>query len=235
MFCLISVEKTKGSVASFREDQDFPITIQLKDKYIKTCINEQLTQQKSFIVQKCESERRGYDWDFKASLKLENCKDKKDVLSELNAEKYGHCDLVETLKSSQGCGLATSLMELCFKDDDVGGVNLEEDKNFKNKVLESRREMAILNCEHIVFLTCAPIQPTPKGSCSAYLTAAINTGHAMMFSYPSLKGQMDIMDVEKTARPQLKMDADAFVQNHGDEWYFCRCKPDRIKECHEMS
>ena len=211
------------------------MTLPLKNKYMQTCLNEQLKLQKSFIVEKCESERSGYDWDFKASLKQQSCKDNKDIISELNAENNGKCDLVETSKTSQGCGLATSLMELCFTDDDVGGVNLEEDKNFKRKDLEKRREMAILNCEHIVYLTCAPIFPTPTGSCSAYLTAAINTEHKMMFSYQNLKGAMDIMNVEETAKPELKQHPDAFVQLHGEKWYFCRCKPERIKECLEMS
>ena len=48
--------------------------------------------------------------------------------------------------------IATSLMELCFTDDDVGGVNLEEDKNFKRKDLLILKEqyLVIINEEDLL-------------------------------------------------------------------------------------
>ena len=209
--------------------------VALKEQYQNNCKDEKLRTKKEFYVEKCASKRSGYDWDFKAFLYKGSCGDERHILSELNAERGGQCNLVETSVAYGGCGLATSLMEICFTDVDVGGVDPETDAIFEYNKLEKWREMANKYCEHIVYLECDPIEPTPTGACSAYLRAAINTKHLMMFTYPNLNGLMDVMNVADVARALFKSNPDLFLQAHGAEWYFCKCKKESLFECHNMS
>ena len=207
----------------------------MPDRYYETCASEELKKAKVYYVQKCKIEHNPFDWAFRAYLKKGICGRKK-FLSELNAKDGGYCYATINLspKPVQGCGLATKMMELCFSDTGVGSLDPAKDYNFKLKGLEKWRDMAILNCEHIVFTTCNPAKPTPTAGCAAYMTAAINTGHTIMFSFPTGKGEMDVMNVADEAKPQLKKDADTFVSNHGNQWSFCRCKDDRVNECNAM-
>ena len=210
------------------------MTVRLKDGSRKTCQNKQLKETGFYIVKKLKSKHSGYDWDFQAVM-FEQCVEGSCVLSTLNAIKGGYCDTVETSKTSEGCGLATQLMEFCFTDKDVGSVNPAKDIILKQKKFSKWRQMATQNCDNIVFLTCAPLKPTPKGACSAYLSAAINTEHSMMFTSENSKGMIDVLNVEHEAKPEFKNSPDGFLLSHGDGWHFCRCKPERLTECTEMA
>ena len=210
----------------------------MQDRYYETCASEELKEQKVYYVQKCKVEHHTYDWVFRAYFKKGICGRKK-FLSELNAIDGGLCVATINLspKAVQGCGLATKMMELCYSDIGIGSLNPAKDYNFKLKGLEKWRDMAILNCEHIVFTNCNPAKPTPIAGCAAYMTAALNTGHRMMFTFPTgkdPKGEMDVINVEDEGKPQLKKNAESFVSDHGNQWYFCRCKDDRISECEAM-
>ena len=207
----------------------------MPDRYQATCASKDLKKLKVYYVQKCKTED-GYDWAFRAYLKKGTICGRKKFISELNAKDGGFCRATINLspKAVQGCGLATKMMELCYSDIGIGSVDPTKDYNFKLKGLEKWRDMAILNCEHIVSTNCNPAEPTPKAGCAAYMTAALNTGHRMMFTFPTGKLGMDVINVESEGKPQLKQDADNFVLTHGNQWYFCRCKNDRIKECEAM-
>ena len=169
------------------------------------------------------------DWKFQAILKKGICC--KKVLSTLDAGIGGECNSVSTDPGSTQCGLATALMEFCFTDPDIGEVNPEKDQFFKQDTAKHYRDLAILNCDHIVYLVCAAV---PRSACSGYLTAAINTGHTMMFTYfHGLEGSWDILKIA-TAKIMLKGNLHNFIQDHGDRWFFCKCKSDRITQCENM-
>ena len=33
----------------------------------------------------------------------------------------------------------------------------------------------------------------------------------------------------------MKTDSDKFISDYGKEWFFCKCKVDRVKECESMT
>ena len=222
-------EMIYSKIGLYRKDRSYPETVPLKNRYTGTCLNEKLKAEKSFTVNMVV-DNTGYDWKFTAVLG-------KDTLSELYAEVGGICNLVETEKHSEGCGLATELMEYCFTEDKVRGVNMKnnagETEIFEKH--EKRRKMAIKNCEHIVYLKCSPTPPTTEISCSGYLTAAINTEHTMMFVHDVKDDRiMYVMNVANI-QPEFKKNADGWIQTYGRDWLFCQCKTERMSECQEMS
>ena len=137
-------------------------------------------------------------------------------------------------------------MEICFEDEEVGGLDtgnnglldiisgygLEGDEL---KPFKSYEEKAHLNCEKVVYLVCAPDDRLPYGICSAYLNAAINTKYDVLFSavIQHSKQNMKIMDLIG-AKNEFKNNANKFIENHGNWWFFCNCKSNKKKECIEM-
>ena len=163
-----------------------------------------------------------YDWKFAACLFDDHNKEcKTNALCELHAEKHGKCNQVKTLsRECERCGLATSLMIFCFTDDDVGSVDLDKDFTFLKKDLKLWYDAAKEDCEHIVYLHCVPDPGTDPVSCSAYLTAAVDSGHQLMFTYGDNKRTMDILNVAD-CKDEFKEDPRGFLATHGAEWYFC--------------
>ena len=120
-------------------------------------------------------------------------------------------------------------MEFCFTDKDVGSLSNQVigDIPYPNHIANL--------CEHVIYLVCAPKRPkTPTAACSAYLSAAVNTKHQIMFTSKNNKDGMDVMNVENDAKPEFKRNADTFITNHGASWYFCRCKPEILAECESL-
>ena len=140
-------------------------------------------------------------------------------MSILKANIGGICDQVDTEEELRGCGLATILMECCFTDDMVGGVNVHNNEKFE-MTLGKNREMATQTCKHIVFLRCLP-NLDKYAACSAYFTAAINTKHSLMLILDDTN--MDVMNVAE-AQTEFKKDATGWIQDYGYEWFFCQCK-----------
>ena len=126
-------------------------------------------------------------------------------------------------------------MEFCFTDEDVGTLSSRaiEEITYPNKIASV--------CAHVIYLVCAPVKkppPTPTQACSAYLTAAINTEHQIMFTSPRMftsKAKMDVLNVKKDAKPEFGRNADTFIRTHGANWYFCRCKPEIMEECESLA
>ena len=149
-----------------------------------------------------------------------------EPLSELNADSGGYCNNVRTSDASQQCGLATTLMEFCFTDENVGSLSSQTIGN-----IEYPNKIAHL-CEHVIYLVCAPDRPyTPTVACSAYLSAAVNADHKVMFTSVNNKGGMNVMNVEKVAKPEFRRNPDSFISKHGASWYFCRCKSETNERC----
>ena len=205
--------KTLSSFGLFRRATSYPVTVKLKKRAMKRCKNEILKAKKSFTV---ERQVEGNFVDFTALL--DNVK-----LSELTAESGGICNSVATNDDSTECGLATTLMEYCFTDDEVGGIDLQKDPRFNQHPLQEYRQMAENTCKHIVYLTCAAF---PLIACSAYFTAAINTKHTLMFTTFNAQDENLVANVFNVAeiQPEFKFDAEGWVNTNGRHWYFCKCK-----------
>jgi hypothetical protein len=221
-------EKKSSNIGLFRKDSSYPETVPLKPEVMERCKNEKLISKKSFTVDRVDVKKKHgpknrFDWEFTAALDT-------DVLSTLIAKNGGICNMVNTDEDSQGCGLATTLMQFCFTDDNVGGVDIQNNKVFNNEYLKQRREMAIDYCEHTVFLECLAHN---VDTCSAYFTAAINTKHTIMFVQDDTLKHMYVLNVEKT-RAEFKKGAKRWIDNHGDAWFFCQCKTEREAECGEL-
>ena len=232
---LAELVKDNFNSPSSRSNVEYPIKVIMADRYQATCASQDLKNKKQYFVEKCKSTDSRYDFDFGAYIKKGFCGRKKG-LSILRAERGGFCWATPDLSPPpvQGCGLATALMEICFEDKDVGSIDPLEDYNFKLKGLEKWQQMALLNCENIKYTSCNPAPPTPTVGCAAYMSAAINTGHKMMFTFPNENAEMSVLNIENEARPRFKEDADTFEEEHGNFWYFCRCKEDRKTECENM-
>ena len=164
-----------------------------------------------------------YDWEFEAILEDTG-------LSKLQGNVNGVCNQVDTKPGSLQCGLATSLMQFCFKDPDIGTVNPTTHYLLKKPEAEKFRDLAIENCEHIIFLICSPVKK-PYAACSGYLTAALNTGHTMMFTY--YYGDWDVVTTS-SAKHKFKSNAHKFITGYGDTWFFCRCKTNKVTQCEGM-
>ena len=214
-------KNTSANISLFRQARRYPEIVELKEKVMGRCKNEKLKAKKSFTVNRVKTEpQSSFNWEFTAVLE-------DVVLSKLRAINGGICNHVVTCGHSEGCGLATTLMEYCFTDDNVGGIDVQNNENFKKEHLKKWRKMAEQKCEHIVYLQCAA---NPVNACSAYFTAAINTEHTLMFSITKLGiftadnlQQMGLFNVAK-AQLEFKEDARGWIENNGSSWYFCKCK-----------
>ena len=214
------------------------------DRFRDTCVNKMLVKKGSYTIQKLPSRGIGIgigisDWEFEAILTKKGICYKEDiVLSYLKADMGGVCNEVKTFPESYRCGLATALMEFCFTDPDIGTLNPATSGYFQKSNADDSRMLAISNCDHIVYLMCSPLQTIPYTACSAYLTAALNTDHTMMFTYNranknSNKNNWDVLKVT-TAKLMLKSNADDFIDDYGDEWFFCKCKSEKVTQCEQM-
>ena len=143
----------------FGKGQRIWIKVSLKDKYQRSCKNEILKKKKEFYVRKSASTKNGYDWDFNVFLDNDGCGKDDNILSELNAVEPGRCNLVETFDTvSRGCGLATSLLEICFEDENVGTIDPETDLLFQDKqYFGDFDDFALLVC--FLYITLTFIHP----------------------------------------------------------------------------
>ena len=215
--------------------------VKLNSRFKDSCDNTKLKEKGKFSVAKCKHKKD--EWIFRAiphKGTIGKMCDKisgkeEDVLSRLVAQVGGECNDVETFEGSFHCGLATALMEICFMDPDIGTVIPEKNYYLKKDDAEEARNLAAANCDHVVFLTCNPRAPATNAACSAYMTAALNTGHTMMFTcLTSMRGNTwDVLGIDNAKR-KIKSNANNFIDEYGNVWYFCICKSEKVKECEEM-
>ena len=225
--CITALSNVPEVVKGFKEDWTpityrYPVKVELKDRYKKSpdCTNERLKEIGNFIVNR-EKASGMFEWKFTACLfDKENKGCEKTALCSLYSEKDGKCNQVDTIPECERCGMATSLMTFCFTDKDVGSVDPDKDFNFQQKNLKLWYDAAKEECDHIVYTHCSPKPGTDLLSCSAYLTAAVNAGLQLMFTYGNNKKTMDILNVADS-KEDFKKDPKEFLATHGDEWYFC--------------
>jgi hypothetical protein len=211
------------------EKGPYDIEEKLNDRFRDSCKNTKLLEKGAFTVTKFKPDTNR--WVFQAIVE-------KKVLSRFIAEEDGECNDVRTFEGSYHCGLATALMEFCFTDPDVGTMDPNDNVYFKSNSAEHSRNLAIENCDHIVYLVCGPSLPATHGSCSAYMTAAMNTGHTMMFTYhpyvtATEKPKWEVLKIA-TAKHKIKSNAVNFVEEYGSQWFFCECKAKKsnnVKKC----
>ena len=108
----------------------YPVIETFRAGKVKTCENDKLKLKKSYKVDRIEVEKSPPKYRFRATLDEEE-------ISSLNGEKGGICDLVSTEKRSRGCGLATTLMEHCFTDENVGSLDIQKTRTSKESPLKN--------------------------------------------------------------------------------------------------
>lgn len=137
----------------------------------------------------------------------------------------GNCHTVNTKPKSRRCGLATTLMLYCLKDEDVtrnGGIDLNANVDFQN--YQAERELADHRCVTIVYLQCQPEPPTPNSACCAFLDTASIAGYDFLFTVvrvPAPTPGMGHMTLEDAIK-NCEDNADGFIRSHGFDWYVCK-------------
>ena len=200
-----------------------------------TCENEQLKQQEKYFIEKfaIKDGTSIIYYSFKAVLNEGD----QNKLSELKAEHGGICNNVKTEKGSENCGLATAIMVSCFEDKDITEIgDFDFDKQFESH--PQYQKEAEENCAKMVMVACRPDPSTTTTieACIAYLNAAFKASYEMMFMIKDVTTS-ESMDVKKVtaARRDFKRDQKVFVEQHGVDWLFCKCKKEKITKCLDMN
>ena len=168
-------------------------------------------------------------------------------ISHLNAEtrNSGHCNDVETKPRSRRCGLAKYLMWICFQDAEIlgkqkRGVNPLTNEQWKD---ERQKQNADKYCEQITYVYCMPDEDEdeniiPYIACVAYMRGAIKADFHVLFVYEEQGDDeeqvpLDIFNLKKVEAKfgKNKENAEKFVEDHGHEWFFCKCKEKYMKIC----
>ena len=155
-----------------------------------------------------------------------------DDLAYNTARAPGICNDVNTRDNSQRCGLATQLMYLCYIDPDItrgGGFDASNDPNcFENG--GDRQQQADTNCEILIFVLNSS---DPLDAATGYLSAALQADFPMMFTFSAYDAYGEILNVEQ-AKQEYGPNPLLFNEQHGEFWYFCKCRDARRQECLQM-
>ena len=186
-----------------------------------------------FYVKKISLSSR---YKFTASIKP----DDKEIISSLIGKPGGNCDQIATPKKYQGCGLAKYLMATCFQDnsilgEDESGVDIKTDVGWA-EYSETLKD-AMRYCKSIIYLRCAPHgKPKPPSRvCIAYLRAGSLANYHILFSQKLFTPSLTPFDLGEYLEAEFSQDHDAFIQDYGFRWYFCKCKDDTEETCMAMA
>ena len=152
------------------------------------------------------------------------------AIGNLYSIKKGHCNDVAVLPKYRGCGLAKYLMQACFEEDAT--------ENFAtNQIARRGREFNEL-CEKVKFLECAPTNPNNKIACSGYMSGAILAGFQIIGTTHKNSFNVYAFHIDH-ARRMMKgevygMNAQTFIDQYGEIWYFCKCRQAKLQECQEI-
>lgn len=206
-------------------------SIPIQDRYKESCQNKALVAKGAFTMRKSKPQGTSEQWTFESIL----TRDENEILSTLWAKEGGVCNDVRTEKGSWSCGLATALLGICFTDPDIGTFipSKSVDSDFGRPIEKKYQEAMEKNCERISYLECAPFNSATYASCSGYLTAALNALNSMMFTFHEIKN-WNVLSIAN-AKVRMKSDPTQFIADFGPEWFFCKCKADRDKECESMT
>ena len=141
----------------------------------------------------------------------------------------GACDDLETNEDSRKCGIARALLIICLQDKEVtmdGGANL----GFKP---------AQEHCSAIVGITCKPEMYDDYGNrivsiCKSYIDAAEKATYQMLIVENQDHTEYSVLKTKKALK-EFKSDPDKFINERGDEWFFCKCKKGNTKACTAMT
>ena len=205
--------------------------IPIQDRFKETCQNEALIIKGSYTMKKSRIPGKSGQWMFEAIYGTTN-----EILSTLKAKEGGNCNDENTEYGSWYCGLGPLLLEICFDDPDIGTFIPDKsvDSEFGMPIDKPCKHLMEINCQHIAYLECVPYIKNYNDACGGYLTAALNTLHTMMFTKRVGIKELKIIRIAD-AKIKIKNDPDKFVGDFGKEWFFCKCKSDRIKECESMT
>ena len=187
------------------------------------CKSHELKQVKSFYVFKYDKTstctEQDYDISFIAVLQRGGVNIR---MSKMNTN-FGSCNNVKTESDFTGRGLATIMMKVCFKDQDIirNGSFREKlilKENIHHFAAAGEIEMT-KQCEYIIY-----VQNTaePKEAAIGYLKAAYGSGIKWMYARNRkcirlLETQVAIREYGTTEETIVK-----FKQDWGFDWYFCK-------------
>ena len=202
----------------------YPKKVQFDASKETSCLNTQLANQGYFWVERTPSTADPKkEYVFTARLQEGMGED----LSTLVAKKGGICNDVRTDPDSRQCGLAKSLMETCYTDDIItkNGGYLRSDAWAWGDV--SLAKEVHKKCKTLIFVNCRPypLNKTPNKVCKGYIDAARDTQFELMYTqyFNGIAFEYKIMKVTD-ALAIFDKDADDFIKNKGNEWFFCMCK-----------
>ena len=226
--------------------KDYPFSQILDKDGIKNCKNSYLkgSDNPRVLIDRIGS---GPKYEFVA-LGEEEGADKGRELSKLKAQKGGICNDVTTQPGSYGCGLAKYLMKACYEDDEILGKakkgydvftdELDKWEDEPNEADESANRL----CQTITYTHCAPEidsagTKTPERACVSYMRGAIAADFDLIFIYKGPMGAMDVLNLIEAEKDFRRDEGSAkeFIKKHGPEWFFCKCKDGRKKECMDMT
>lgn len=195
---------------------------ELLKKSAKTCENKEIKNKKppSYHINKSKSPIK-----WVAVLEPQS----KSPLAYLNA-KRGHCNDIQTHAGSRRCGIGKALLLTCLKDEDIvndGGLNPLTDDAWEDEKLKSTtRDM----CSAIVLIRCQPYHHTPEIACKMYMEAALESGYGIVFVEKDGDDKYKIFRVEN-AKPIFERNPESFLEENGENWFFCKCKPNKRQDC----
>ena len=215
---------------------DFPIPIPLLPNEKQKCQNAALkTSGKFFIGRKIASES---DVKFPAVLQENDNKEMGSMISEAE----GICDDVVTNEEYRGCGIAKYLVATCFQDvtvigKDKKGLDVTENKHWIHA--SDQRNDVSKYCETVTHLRCMPLSGAPNAVvvCVSYLRAGSISGFDLLFTAPDSPiptKMFHVFQLGETLENEFKANADKFIQDHGQVWFYCKCKETEKGNCMKM-
>ena len=112
------------------------------------------------------------------------------------------------------------MMEMCLKDEEItddGGYNPLLNYWIEDELAKPVRDL----CKTIINVSCKP-----------YMDVASTTGYHMIFV------QSPDPSIDRYHRYKIEIAKEIYENNHetfleekGDDWFFCKCKPDELQKC----
>ena len=186
-----------------------------------------MVKNQKFFIQKYDlkdvKDTYAHDFAFKVVLDKGEDNDPKHpkYKSVLLGDKGGVCDNAQTDGKYERCGFTTNLMTVCFKDPDItrnGGLDANTEEQFQNNI--DKQKEAIDECETLVTLNQ---NANPPAGGIAYTKAATKAGFQKVFTVIPGGANMKLWRVAEAEEAFLNNPI-RFIQQYGQQWFFCKCK-----------
>ena len=194
-----------------------------------TCQNSEIRRKKppSFYIDRFHEANNQIKW---IALLDPSLPRPETPLAYLEARR-GSCNDLKTYAGSQRCGIGRAMMEMCLKDEEItndGGYNPLLNYWIEDELAKPARDL----CKTIINVSCKPYERTPPIACKMYMDVASTTGYHMIFV------QSPDPSIDRYHRYKIEIAKEIFENNHetfleekGDDWFFCKCKPDELQKC----